>query len=65
MKPYYIRFDEQDMQHRLILEQYYRILHGRSVPFADILRQLMRAKAWLIRHSDRNPADATATCPSE
>jgi hypothetical protein len=45
MNPYLLRLDAQDVKHRRVLEAHYRRVHGRPVPFADIVRRLLAEKA--------------------
>lgn len=44
MKTYLLRLDKEDQRRRRELMTRYRNLHGRPVPFADIVRELLREK---------------------
>lgn len=49
MTPYLLRLDAEDSRNRRTLEQHYKKLHGRPVPFADIVRKLLKEGAEEVR----------------
>lgn len=53
MKPYLIRLDDEDTRNRKYLVDRYEQLHGRRLPFADILRLIMREKVSFLREQER------------
>ncbi len=53
MKPYLIRLDDEDTRNRHYLVERYEQLHGRRLPFADILRLLMKEKVAFLREQER------------
>lgn len=50
MKSYLIRLDREDQRIRKELMRKYERLHGRPIPFADIVRVLLREKHHAMVH---------------
>ena len=53
MNPYTLRLDDEDTRNRKYLVKRYQELHGRELPFAEILRLLMKEKVSYLREQER------------